>query len=80
MTVVNKDPDKEIGLFVDLGRWITMPTDQVEAIILSGNSPNDFNDIGSENRVVPRKKVLKITEGRMAIPAHSLAIIKLRSQ
>ena len=78
LAVVNKDPEKEIGFLADFGALAVLPSGQIEAIVLSGNTPDDFNDIGSENRVVPVKRMLKIEDGRIAIPAHSLAIIKIK--
>ena len=78
LVVVNKDPEKDIDLLADLNQFLKLPTDQIEAIVLSGNSPDDFNDIGSENRVVPNRKMLKMNNGRISIPAHSLNIIKIK--
>ena len=78
--VVNKDPVKDIDLLANFDSWIKLPSRQVEAIVLSGNSPDDFNEIGSENRVVPTRKILKIVNEWVSIPAHSLTIIKMNKE
>ena len=49
---------------------------KVKAMILSGNSPDDYNDIGQE-RVKPYEKSLPVKNGMVAIPAHSVTFISI---
>lgn len=77
LAVINKDPEKAVAFAPDFTAMLGAVPEQVEAIVFSGRSPDDFNDIGSENRVVPEKKTLRVTNGRIAIPAHSLTMIKM---
>ena len=46
------------------------------ATVLSGDSPDSFNDIENPNRVIPRKTTLIFTKGVVHLPPHSLTIIK----
>jgi alpha-N-arabinofuranosidase len=73
LAVVNKSPDKTISLDVSA---LTSAT-KLSATILDGDSPNAFNDIGVENRVVPRTVELNVNGGNVSLAPHSLNIIKL---
>jgi alpha-N-arabinofuranosidase len=78
LAVANKSPDKAIALDIEAVNKISGKTaTEFPATILSGSSPDDFNDIGAENRVVPEEKTLKIEDGKVAIPAHSIVFITL---
>lgn len=48
-----------------------------EGIVLAGDSPNAYNDIGNPNRVVPVKTKLTFAKGIIQLPPHSLLIIKV---
>jgi alpha-N-arabinofuranosidase len=77
LAVVNKHPDRAIEFAPDFdGLNVTVPK-QVSATILSGSSPDDYNDIGAENRVVPEEKTLKVNKGKIYLPAHSLVLITI---
>jgi alpha-N-arabinofuranosidase len=77
LAVVNKHPDKAIEFAPDFaGLNITVPK-QISATILSGSSPDDYNDIGAENRVAPYEKTLKVEKGKVSLPPHSLVLITL---
>jgi alpha-N-arabinofuranosidase len=73
LAVVNKSPDKTISLDVSA---LTSAT-KLSTTILDGDSPNAFNDIGAENRVVPRMVELTVNGGNVSLAPHSLNIIKL---
>ncbi|MBO6248296.1 MAG: hypothetical protein J6N54_05745, partial [Bacteroidales bacterium] len=75
--VANKDPEKDQLLSLDFkGLGIKAPK-KVKAKILSGSSPDDYNDIGSEDRVKPIGKDLPVKDGTVSIPAHSVTFIEL---
>jgi alpha-N-arabinofuranosidase len=65
IAVVNKSPDKAVEFAPDFE-------------LLTGSSPNDYNDIGSENRVVPKETTLKIKDGKIILPPHSLTFVELQ--
>lgn len=71
IALVNKAPQKEAEC--DLG--IEKIDGVVNAEILSGDSPDAFNDVDRPMRVVPQTKQLTIRKGRVTIPAHSLVIL-----
>jgi len=73
-SIVNKDPENAREVALDFcgikvgGR--------VQATLLSGDSVDDYNDIGRENSVIPTETVLKVRDGKISIPAHTLCIIR----
>jgi alpha-N-arabinofuranosidase len=77
LAVVNKHPDRPIEFAPDFANLGSAIPKQVSATILSGASPDDYNDIGAENRVVPENKTLKVNKGKISIPPHSLVLVTL---
>ena len=74
--IANKDPEKEQPVALDFkGIGKNVPK-KVNAMILSGNSPDDYNDIEQE-RVKPYEKSLPVKNGMVAIPAHSVTFISI---
>jgi alpha-N-arabinofuranosidase len=72
LAVVNKSPDKSVSLDVAA---LGVKSGSLKATVLAGASPNDFNDIGAENRVVPVKTAYAAKDGKVELPAHSLSCI-----
>lgn len=50
---------------------------QYAALVLSGDSPEAFNDIDNPGRVAPRKTTLSFTKGEVSLPPHSLTLVKV---
>ena len=88
LMVVNKSPDKDETL--DISRLFGLadgtkpvPPDadgtsaNLSATILSGDSPDAYNDIGNENRVMPQKVKLPVAEGKISLPCHAIVSIAL---
>ena len=73
LAVVNKHPSNFIA--IDVSSLTSAKS--LKATVLSGNSPDDYNDIGAENRVAPKETVMTVSEGKAALSPHSLAIIAL---
>lgn len=69
--IVNKDPGKEAECYLG----IEFKDGFADATILSGDTPDAYNDIDSPDRVAPITKQLKINNGKVIIPAHSLVIL-----
>ncbi|MCR4613265.1 MAG: hypothetical protein K5778_04610 [Bacteroidaceae bacterium] len=77
LAVVNKDPDKAQPLTLDFASLGKRQPRQLRATVLSGQSPDDYNDRNREH-VVPQEQVLKVgRDGAVSIPAHSLTMIGL---
>lgn len=50
---------------------------EYDATILTGDSPDAYNDIEHPNRVVPRKTKLTFKKGVANLPPHSLSIVQV---
>ena len=74
LALVNKDPASPASLALRLPDGVALP-DCVDATILRGSSPDDYNDVGREESVAPEKVRLEIVDGRVSLPAHSLVVI-----
>lgn len=48
-----------------------------KATVLSGDSPDAFNDIDKPNRVAPQKVSLKFADGVCQLPPHSLVVLEV---
>ena len=75
--VANKDPENAQPLLLDFKGLGKKVPKNVKATVLSGASPDDYNDIGHEDRVTPSEKVLPVRNGAVAIPAHSVTFISV---
>lgn len=73
IALVNKHPQLEASCDLGLGNIAT----KVSATILSGDSPDAFNDIDQPNRVVPITKSIYIKNGKVSLPAHALVILEI---
>ena len=75
--VVNKDPKEEQQLKLDFAGMKLKPSKNIKAKVLTGKTPDDYNDIGAENRVVPKDMTLKVKDGCVELPPHSLTVLFL---
>ena len=73
MAVSNKHPDAAVRL--DVSALTSAKT--LKATVLAGDSPDAFNDIGSERRVVPAEVAFPVEDGKVALPPHSISCIRL---
>lgn len=73
--VVNKDPEREVELQLDFRGMRKKAPKTLQGEVLSGRTPDDYNDIGAENRVIPQKKTFKVNNDAVSIPPHSLTFI-----
>jgi alpha-N-arabinofuranosidase len=74
VALVNRSPEKEARC--DLG--LNNLPGKVDAVVLSGDSPDAFNDIDNPSRVVPENKTIKVKNGSVSLPPHSLTIVTVR--
>ena len=51
------------------------PKRKLRGMVLSGSSPDDFNEVGAEDRVVPRERDFAVKDGKVALPPHSLTVL-----
>ena len=76
LAVVNKHPE----MAVELDLTALAASASYQATVLAGDSPDAYNDIGAENRVVPVKTSLSVEDGKVTLPPHSLTCIRLEGQ
>ena len=75
LAAVNKSPDKAVEF--DVSALSSGRPTSVSATVLAGASPDDYNDIGAENRVVPVKTTFTVKDGKIVLPPHSLSCIRI---
>jgi alpha-N-arabinofuranosidase len=75
LALVNRHPDQTATCTVKLGDVLLDGT--FEATILVGDSPDAFNDVEHPNRVVPEKSQVRINKNVIALPPHSLTIVRV---
>lgn len=71
--IVNKDPEKEADCYLGSDEINQV----VDAVILSGDSPDAYNDIDNPDRVIPEAAQLRVKAGKVLIPAHSLIFLSV---
>jgi alpha-L-arabinofuranosidase len=78
IALVNRHPDMGLACTVQMKDRVLDGT--YDAIVLTGDSPDAYNDIEHPNRVVPVKTQLTVAKGVVNLPPHSLTIIKVPLQ
>ena len=73
--VVNKHPEKEIALTLDFEGLGKKVPKKLKGTVLSGSGPDDYNDIGAEERVVPYENTFAVKDGAVSLPPHSLVFL-----
>ncbi len=74
IALVNRHPDKPVACTVHLKDKVLDGT--FAAVVLESDSPEAYNDIANPDRVAPKKKKLKVKDGLIELPPHSLTILK----
>lgn len=73
IALINRGPSKVVRCSLDLKG---IPLDgKFKATVLTGDSPDSYNDIDHPNRVVPQDVELIIKKGIIELPPHSLTIL-----
>ena len=75
LMLVNRHPDQPLTVTLRLDG--ALPEGTHEATILDGDGTDAFNDIGSPDRVKPRKTVVTIIDGQLTLPPHALVNLTL---
>ena len=78
IALVNRHPVESVTLTLKLGQ--TPVHGSVPATVLSGPSPEAYNDIEHPDRVVPQKVDLDFDKGVVALPPHSLTLLDVRTE
>ena len=75
IALVNRHPDMEVACTVQMKDRLV--EGEYAALVLTGDSPDAYNDIENPKRVIPRQVTLVFTKGTVNLPPHSLTIIKV---
>jgi alpha-L-arabinofuranosidase len=77
LALVNRLPDRELDCTIRLGGAPLHGT--YPATVLSGDSPDAYNDIGNPDRVVPQRTELTCLDGAISLPPHSVTVLELHN-
>ena len=74
--LINKDPEKAVSLTIDFASMGKKAPKNLSGWVLSGKSPDDYNDRGDEH-VKPEARTFKVKDGAVSIPAHSVTFLTI---
>ncbi len=72
VALINRHPQTAARLKLTLGS--AMNPAGARVTILSGDSPDAYNDVARPDRVVPETRALMMSDGQIELPPHSVAI------
>jgi alpha-N-arabinofuranosidase len=75
IVLLNRDPAMSANCTIKMKDVLL--DGQFEATVLSGDSPDAFNDIEHPSRVAPQNMRLEIRNGVVSLPPHSLSIVRV---
>jgi alpha-L-arabinofuranosidase len=75
LALVNRHPSKEVACTVRMKDTLVDGT--YSAIVLTGDSPDAYNDVEHPDRVVPKKMQLTVRKGVVTLAPHSLTILDI---
>ena len=76
MVIANKDPEKAVSINLDAGLFGGKIPGNLKSTVLNGNGPDDYNEVGAEDHIVPREKRLDVRKGgRISVEPHSVTVI-----
>jgi len=75
IVMVNRHPSENVACTVKMGSWLL--NGEYKATILTGESPDSYNDIEHPDRVAPMEVEMRLRKGVTILPPHSLIIIHI---
>ncbi|NND08037.1 MAG: hypothetical protein HKN87_16785 [Saprospiraceae bacterium] len=78
ISLINRHPREDVVCTINLGN--RMLDGKYEATILTGGTPQAFNDIEHPNRVAPKRTELIFENGAVKLPPHSLIIVHVQGE
>ncbi len=78
ISLVNRHPSEDVACTVKLGDKAI--NGKFKATILTGVSPESYNDIEESNRVIPKELEIKFEKGSTMLPPHSLIIVHIKGE
>ena len=78
LSIVNRHPTETISSIV---KFDNKPLNgKFEATILTGDSPDAYNDIDYPNQVIPKKITMLFNNGVVQLPPHALLIVDIKEK
>lgn len=78
VSLINRDPSNSVTCTIKMN---DTPLDGTyRAMLLSGDSPDAYNDLKNPGRVAPKEVELTIIKGVVDLPPHSLLIVSIPSE
>lgn len=79
LAIANKDPEHPTEVTLAKSLFEGRIPSRLNATVLNGNGPDDYNEVGAEDHIVPRDLQLKVTkDGRITLQPHSVTFVYLR--
>ncbi len=78
VALVNRHPAKSVACTLELGGRPLQG--KHEAIVLTGESPDAYNDVDHPDRVVPQRIEIVFEKGIADLPPHSLTIVRVTTR
>ena len=76
LVIANKDPENAVAIALDAGLFGGKIPSSLKSTVLNGNGPDDYNEVGAENHIIPREKRLSVGKGGMiTVEPHSVTVI-----
>lgn len=76
VAMINRNPSQKVVCTLKIREQLVDGT--FKATILTGDSPDSYNDIEHPHRVAPKEIELNIKKNVMSLPPHSLVIVEAR--
>ena len=75
LALVNRHPTSELTCEIRLGD--RQVGDQAQTTLLAGDAVEAFNDVDRPDRVVPQRLQLRVSQGSLRLPPHSVTLCEL---
>ncbi|MBP9992629.1 MAG: hypothetical protein KBS73_04230, partial [Bacteroidales bacterium] len=76
LAIANKDPENAVTISLDAGLFGGKIPSSLKSTVLNGNGPDDYNEVGAENHIIPREKRLAVGKGGMiTVEPHSVTVL-----
>ena len=79
IAVANKDPERARPVRIDFAAFGAEPCAALSGTVLTGPSPDAYNDIGAKPSVVPAATTFAVRDGVVDLPPHSVCLIRLEN-
>jgi len=75
IALVNRHPEQAARWRLSLGT-ASLPS-SASFTVLSGDSPDAYNDVDHPNRVIAETRTVAVSDGSIEVPPHSVGIVQI---